>query len=318
MNLRDLEYLESVAVHRNFSRAALACNVSQPALSSQIKKLEQELGVEIFDRRHNEVLLTEFGARIIDKASSVNRNTRAIKDVAMQFKDQEAFPFKLGITPTLAPYLIGYFRDLIGHLYPSMRVVLVEDKPVQLARKIEMREIDVAFLARKTFNKLNEKQEKPSLSFQSLWLEPLFLAVKSGTPLASRNSILAKDVPADRLIRFAIPFGYDLEKDLPMAADEADSKVEFDVTAARFETVCRHISHSEDCTIVNSIAAEQFTKDRWGLSFIPFDDAGNKRDLGVVSRKGYNRQSLLDNRPKLILTIHPARPANSRRGQLLY
>jgi len=286
MNLRDLEYLESVAVHKNFSRAALACNVSQPALSSQIKKLEQELGVEIFDRRHNEVLLTEFGARI--------------------FKDQEAFPFKLGITPTLAPYLIGYFRELIGDLYPTMRVVLVEDKPVQLARKVESREIDVAFLARKTFDKLGEKQEKPTLSFQSLWLEPLFLAVKTGNALANRKSIFAKDVPADRLIRFSIPFGYDLEKDLPMAADEADSKVEFDVTAARFETVCRHISHSEDCTIVNSIAAEQFTKDRWGMSFIPFDDAGNKRDLGVVSRKGYNRQSLLDNFTTAIVGSPPA------------
>ena len=306
MNLRDLEYLESVVLHKNFSRAALACNVSQPALSSQIKKLEQELGVEIFDRRHNEVLLTEFGARIIEKVSLVNHNTRAIKDVAMQFKDQEAFPFKLGITPTLAPYLIGYFRDLIGNLYPSMRVVLVEDKPAQLARKIEMREIDVVFLARKTFDKLNEKQEKLSLTFQSLWLEPLFLAVKSGTPLASRNSILAKDVPADRLIRFSIPFGYDLEKDLPVVNDEADSKVEFDVTAARFETVCRHISHSNDCTIVNSIAAEQFTKDQWGLSFIPFEDAGNKRDLGVVSRKGYNRQSLLDNFTTAIVGSPPA------------
>lgn len=306
MNLRDLEYLEAVAINKNFSRAALACNVSQPALSSQIKKLEQELGVEIFDRRNNEVLLTEFGARIIDKASLVNRNTRAIKDVAMQFKDQEAFPFKLGITPTLAPYLIGYFRDLIGNLYPTMRVVLVEDKPVQLARKIETREIDVAFLARKTFDKLNEKQEKPSLSFQSLWLEPLFLAVKSGTPLASRKSILAKEVPADRLIRFSIPFGYELEKDLPVLTDETDSKTEFDVTAARFETVCRHISHSEDCTIVNSIAAEQFTKDRWGLSFIPFEDVGNKRDLGVVSRKGYNRQSLLDNFTTAILGSPPA------------
>ena len=251
-------------------------------------------------------MLTEFGARVIDKASAINRNTRAIKDVAMQFKDQEAFPFKLGITPTLAPYLIGYFRNLIGNLYPNMRVVLVEDKPAQLAQKIEARDIDVAFLARKTFDKLNEKQEKPTLSFQSLWLEPLFLAVKSGTPLASRKSILARDVPADRLIRFSIPFGYELEKDLPMVVDEADSKVEFDVTAARFETVCRHISHSEDCTIVNSIAAEQFTKDRWGLSFIPFDDAGNKRDLGVISRKGYNRQSLLDKFTTAILGSPPA------------
>ena len=95
MNLRDLEYLEAVAVHKNFSRAALACNVSQPALSSQIKKLEQELGVEIFDRRNNEVLLTEFGARVIDKAASINRNTRAIKDVAMQFKIRKLFRLNL-------------------------------------------------------------------------------------------------------------------------------------------------------------------------------------------------------------------------------
>lgn len=294
MNLRDLKYVEAVANHRNFSRAAQECNVSQPALSAQVKKLEQELGVTLFERKVSEVNLTEFGSRALEAAKQILRQTDAIREIAMEYRDLEALPFKIGMTPTLAPYLTKYFRDMLFELYPSMRVILVEDKPFELAQMVERQEVDIALLARKSHERIFSCSDSNAPHFSSIWLETLYLGVRKGHTLTQQSGILAKDVPADLLIRFNIPFGYDLEKDLPDMSDKLHEQTGFDVSAARFETVCRHISHSDNCTIINAIAAAQFEKDNWGLEFIEFEDDGNLRDLGMVSRRGYARQIVLE------------------------
>ncbi|MDJ0612937.1 MAG: LysR family transcriptional regulator [Rhizobiaceae bacterium] len=294
MNLRDLQYVEAIALHRNFSRAAHACNVSQPALSSQIKKLEQELGVALFERRTSDIQLTEFGTRAVESAKQILKQTDVIREMAMEYRDVEALPFKIGMTPTLAPYLTKYFRDMLLEIFPKMRVVLVEDKPFELAQKVERQEIDIALIARNSHELIYGGLKQKALDFTSIWLEPIYLGVRKGHVLAERSSIKAREIPAELLIRFNVPFGYDLEKDLPDVSGRIEEHTGFDVSSARFETVCRHISHSNHCTIINAIAADQFTQDNWGLEFIEFEDEGNMRDLGIISRPGYTRLSVLE------------------------
>ncbi|MEM9764427.1 MAG: LysR family transcriptional regulator [Pseudomonadota bacterium] len=294
MNLRDLVYVVAVADHRNFTRAAEAINVSQPALSNQIKKLEAELGIEIFARRKNDVRLTEFGERIVTAARQINDLARSIGELADTYRRVDMLPFRLGITPTLAAYLSRYFLDMLAELYPEMRLIIVEEYPVELARMVEDQELDTALIARKSHSAIFKEGARRSLAFTPLWLEPLFLGVREGHELCQRESILARDVPADLLIRFDISFGYDLEKDLPAPGSGSAEIVGIDVRSARFETVCRHVAQSEACTIVNAIAAIQFQSDNLGLAFIPFEDAGNLRELGAITRPEYHRKSVVD------------------------
>jgi len=306
MNIRNFKYVEAVALHRNFSRAALACNVSQPALSSQIKKLEQELGVMLFERKTSEVQLTEFGARAVEAAKQILKQTDVIREIAMEYRDLEALPFKIGMTPTLAPYLTKYFRDMLQGIYPNLRVVLVEDKPIELSQMVERQEIDIALIARKSHQLIFADTDRKPLDFTSIWLEPLYLGVRKGHPLAARSSISASEVPADLLVRFGIPFGYDLESQLPDVSGKMTEQTGFDVSAARFETVCRHISHSDNCTIINAIAAAQFQRDNWGLDFIKFEDEGNLRDLGMISRPKYPRHAVLQSMGNYINDYPPS------------
>lgn len=294
MNLRDLEYVHAVAKHRSFSKAAASCHVSQPALSNQIKKLEQELGATLFDRRVNEVQPTVFGVRVVDAAHQIILQTEKIRQIALEYRNQDTLPFKIGMTPTLAPYLTQYFSEMLSSLQEHTRVLLVENKPVELAEMVERQELDIALLSRKSHEMIYGREDKRSMEFKPLWQEPIYLGVRKGHPLAENQMIRAKNVPADLLIRFSIPFGYPLEKHLPEASDSIAEKTGFDVSAARFETVCRHISHSDDCTIINAVAAEQFKQDNWNLDFIEFEDEGNLRDLGIVYRPGYHRSELLD------------------------
>lgn len=293
MNLKDLTYVVAVAEHQNFTRASKAVNVSQPALSSQIRKLESEFGVDIFDRSDKLVRLTPFGAHVVEASRQIGALIERLGATAQTFRAVEATPLRLGMTPTLAAYLSGYFHKLVAARYPGMRVVIVEDKPVALARMVAKSAIDFALIARRTHAALAPDSAEAPFDFTSLWFEPLHLCVREGHPLAARSTITAADVPPDQFIRFDTPFGYELERDLPQPASDAAEKAGIDMRTARFETVCRHIAFSDAYTLVNGVAAEQFRRNDIGLAFVPFADAGNLRELGAITRPDYARRDVL-------------------------
>ncbi|MBO9412436.1 MULTISPECIES: LysR substrate-binding domain-containing protein [unclassified Ruegeria] len=297
MNFRDLEYVLAIAKYGQFSQAAAACNVSQPAMSNQVKKLEQELGAELFLRLNNEVRPTLCGVQVLRIAERILNDAQKIRDTATQFRDPEAVPYTIGMTPTLAPYLTQYFSDLFSALFPKMRVTMIEDLPQNMLRMVEDHTLDLALVA-----KINNTE---TLEFTSIWSEPLFLAVREGHPLCTLPSIAPEDVPRHDFIRLPHSFGYELENRLPKIDPVNRASKRFDLTALRFETICRHICYSDDCTIVSALAAEQFKRDRWPLCFIPFDAPGNLRDLGAATRPGCPRRPLLDRIGAFILEQPP-------------
>ncbi len=298
MNLRDLEYVVTLAKRGNFSAAAEECNVSQPALSNQIKKLELELGTDLFIRLSGEVRPTACGHRVVDIAQDLLGSAQRIRDTAAEYRDPEAVPFNIGLTPTLAPYLTQYFSDLFSALFPRMRVTMIEDLPQNMLQMVEDHRLDVALVAQLNHN--------TTLDFTSIWTEPLYLGVRNGHPLETLSSITPEEVPIHDFIRLPHSFGYALEDRLPTPDARSRASKKFDLTALRFETICRHICHSDDCTIVSALAAEQFRDDNWPLSFIPFEAPGNLRNLGAASRLNCPRKPLLakigayiqDNPPK--------------------
>ncbi len=285
MNLRDLEYVVAVAKLGSFSGAAEACHVSQPALSNQIKKLEKELGTELFLRLSGETRLTASGEKIVSIARGMLVDAQRIRDAAAEFRDPEAVPFNIGLTPTLAPYLTQYFSDLFSALFPKMRVTMIEDLPQNMLQMVEDHALDLALVAQLNHN--------PALEFTSIWSEPLYLALRNGHPLETLTSITPEEVPVHDFIRLPHSFGYALEDRLPTPNALSRASKRFDLTALRFETICRHICHSDDCTIVSALAAEQFRQDGWPLSFIPFEAPGHLRNLGAASRRNCPRKPIL-------------------------
>ena len=298
MNFRDLEYVLAIAKHGQFSQAAAVCNVSQPALSNQIKKLEQELGCELFLRLSGEVRLTECGKGVVKIAERILNDAQLLKDTASQFSDPEATPFKIGMTPTLAPYLTQFFAELFRVLFPNMTVVMIEDLPHSMLRMVAEHELDTALVA--------EINHAGDLDFTSIWNEPLFLAMRQAHPLSRLTSIRPEDVPEHDFIRLPYSFGYELETRLPSPGRASRIGKMFDLSALRFETVCRHVCYSDDCTIVSALAAEQFKRDNWPMSFVPFDGPGNVRNLGAATRRNCPRKPLLEKIGHFIYQAPPA------------
>ncbi len=175
MNLRDLEYLVAVADHRHFGRAADACHVSQPTLSTQLKKLETELGVDLVERAR-QVVLTEPGERVVERARAILADVDAVRGIARQASDPRAGTLRLGAFPTIAPYLLPHVVPHLRHEFADLELHLVEEKTPVLLDRLGAGRIDAAVLAMPVPDE--------SLHVEPLFREDFVLAVPAGHHLA--------------------------------------------------------------------------------------------------------------------------------------
>jgi LysR family transcriptional regulator, hydrogen peroxide-inducible genes activator len=142
MNLRDLKYIVAVAETRHFGRAATRCFVSQPTLSGQIKKLEDELGVVVFERTNRSVEITPVGESILAHARLALEQASAIEQVARAHQDPMAGPLRIGAIPTLSPYLMPLILVPLKHAYPKLTLVLSEELTDALLARLHRHELD--------------------------------------------------------------------------------------------------------------------------------------------------------------------------------
>ena len=144
MNLRDLRYLVSLADKQHFGQAAKACHVSQPTLSAQIRKLELELGIVIFERNNKSVVITRAGSAVIAKTRRALEQIDQITTIASDYQDQMVGDFRLGMIPTIAPYLIPDFLNPLSREFPKLDLIVSESITVELINQLDKHEIDAA------------------------------------------------------------------------------------------------------------------------------------------------------------------------------
>ena len=192
MNLRDLRYVVAVADHGHFGRAARICAVSQPTLSGQILKLEKELGVDVFERVGKAVRLTLAGAPIVEYARRVVTAADDMVAFAAIHRDPDAAPLRLGIIPTLAPYLMPIVLPVIREALPQLHLTLVEDLTARLIEPLLRGELDAALIACDV--------EAPGLREDALFDEPFWLVMPMDHVFAGRGSVPAGDVEPGSLL----------------------------------------------------------------------------------------------------------------------
>jgi LysR family hydrogen peroxide-inducible transcriptional activator len=167
LSLRDLEYLEAIAEHRHFGRAAEACGVSQPALSIQVRKLEALLDATIFERTPRGVIMTPQGSRILTLSRVVLREARVLLASRLTAEDEPAGPLRVGALPTLGPYLLPQVIRPLRARFPKLRFVLSEDRSEKLAEQLISGEIDAALAC--------NTGEGGAVAHDSLFFEPFVL-----------------------------------------------------------------------------------------------------------------------------------------------
>ena len=191
MTLSQLDYIVAVDTYRHFATAAEACHITQPTLSMQIQKLEDELGVLVFDRSKQPVVPTETGQAILVQARDVLRMARRIPEIVSESKENFRGDFRIGIIPTLAPYLLPYFIGEFMAKYPAVSIQIQEMVTEQVVERLRNGLIDVGLVVTPLAE--NGITEIP------LFQEPFVLYAAESNPLLDKATIAPTDLPADGL-----------------------------------------------------------------------------------------------------------------------
>ena len=254
MNLRDLRYLLAVAEHGHFGRAAETCGISQPTLSVQIRKLEELLGIVLFERTSKNVAPTAACEQLLGHVRAAVPEADAILLVARNLRDPLAGRLRLGIIPTLAPYLLPLVFAPLREALPALEVEPWEDQTTALLKQLRAYELDAALLATEVIG--------PDLASQPLFTESFLAALPPEHPLAGRKVVAEADLAQDILV---LADGHCL-RDQALAACGRSGALSGTMRATSLST------------LLNMVAAG------YGTTLIPGLAAGAAQDAGLVLR----------------------------------
>ncbi len=285
MNLRDLEYVTAIDRYRNFGKAAEACHVSQPALSSQVKKLEELLGVELFARTNNGVLTTDAGVRIVATAKDVLYSAQRLTDTAAEYRDPLAAPLRLGMIPTIAPFIVPYISGSIKVLSDELTTIYREQPTATLMTELEQRMIDVALVSGPI--------EMSGYKFTPIFREPLLLVVSKSHRLANSGSIAACDIPIEELL--LLPDEHCLRADTIALCGEENIGIDVphNTLAGNLLTVSHYLAQGVGCSLMPMLARPILEQANPDIRFVEIQGDDYARDIGFVSRKGCPREHIL-------------------------
>ena len=284
MNLRDLHYLVALAEHRHFGRAADACFVSQPTLSTQIKKLEGELGVTLVERTPGKILLTETGREITRRARAVLAEVDEIKAIAQRTRDPEAGTLRLGIFPTLGPYLLPHVIPLLRERFPRLELLLTEEKTEHVLRMLREGALDAGIVALPV--------HEDSLHSEFLFEEPFVLAVPGNHPLAKCTTRLKlSDLENEHLL--LLEDGHCLRDQALEVCQLAGANEKTGFRATSLETLRQMVAANVGITLLPTLAIKPPVAATENVHLIEFAGQPPSRRIAMVWRKSASMSTFL-------------------------
>jgi LysR family hydrogen peroxide-inducible transcriptional activator len=275
MNLRDLRYLVALAEHRHFGRAAAASYVSQPTLSTQIRKLEEELGVTLVERTPRRVLLTETGREIVARARDVLHEVEQIRGIARRTRDPEAGSVRLGIFPTLGPYLLPHVVPEVRKRFPKLELLLVEEKTEEVLKRLREGKLDAGVLALPVHD--------DTLHSEFLFEEPFVLAAPKQHPLAQRNTLKLDDLEDQSLL--LLEDGHCLRDQALEVCRMSGAGEKTGFRATSLETLRQMVAADVGVTLLPVLAVKPPVARADNIGLVEFRGRAPSRRIAMVWRK---------------------------------
>ncbi len=283
MNLRDLKYLVALAEHRHFGRAAAASFVSQPTLSTQIRKLEEELGVLLVERAPRKVMLTPVGRDIVERARRVLADVDQMTEIARRSQDPEAGSIRLGMFPTLGPYLLPHVLPGLREQFPRLEMLLVEEKTDALLDRLREGRLDAALLAMP----IHDDQ----LQVEPLFDEPFLLAVPRQHPLATKHSLSMQDL--DHVPLLLLEEGHCLRDQALDVCRLAGTGERDGFRATSLETLRQMVAAGVGLTLLPMLSVQPPVPPSPDIVLLPFRGESPHRSIAMVWRKSSAMSTLL-------------------------
>jgi LysR family hydrogen peroxide-inducible transcriptional activator len=274
VTLRQLRYLDALAQHRHFGRAAAACAITQPALSMQIRDLEKQLEVDLVERRSGEVALTEIGIEVARRGEGVLAAARDLVDFARHRRRILSGRLKLGIIPSLAPYLLPKFLPILQARYPDLTVELRETQTKILIEELAGGDLDALMLALPVLD--------AEIETIRLFDDPFLLAVPADDPLPETARVSARQIDQQRLI--LLEEGHCLRDQALAYCATARHEAPLSLGATSLATVMQMVANGYGVTLVPEVAVDVEVRDR-RVKLLRFTAPEPGRTIGLAWRR---------------------------------
>jgi LysR family hydrogen peroxide-inducible transcriptional activator len=290
MTLTELKYIVALAREKHFGRAADACFVSQPTLSVAIKKLEDELGIPLFERGSSEVSLTPVGQHIVIQAQRVLEEASAIKLIAQQGKDPLVGPLRVGVIYTVGPYLLPSLVSSMIKKVPNMPLILQENFTVRLLELLRQGEIDVAVLALP----INES----GFVIQPLYNEPFMVALPKSHHWVHEKVIYSDDLRSENML--LLGSGHCFRDQVLGVCPElsrfsqSSEGIQRTFEGSSLETIRYMVASGVGITVLPSSSVPNPVPKDSLLTYIPLANNDTQRTIALVWRKSFGRRIALD------------------------
>lgn len=299
MTLTQLKYITAVDTHRHFGKAAEKCHISQPTLSMQIKKLEEELGIQVFDRSRKPVVPTDVGRQVIAQAREVLRESRRIPDLISELGSEMVGTLRIGVIPTLAPYLLPHVTPQFSKQYPGVELVIEELITDQILEELERETLDAGLVA--TDMSENDVRQRP------LFEEPFVAYVSPDHRFADERLVDSADLSLDDL--WLLKEGHCFrDQVLQVCGQESQAcgamrSILFE--SGSLETLRNTVDSVGGMTLLPYLATLYLTDEQMEEYVKPFRSPTPRREISMVYRREYLKKHLIDAYVEVVLERLP-------------
>lgn len=284
MTLTQLEYILAVADTGSFSHAARYCHVTQPTLSMQIQKLEDELSVILFDRTKQPILPTAIGVEVIHQARLVMKGSQHIKEIVDEAKGSLRGELRVGIIPTLAPYLLPLFLKDLKTQHTDLHLTFEELQTEDLVERIRNHSLDLGIIVTPV--------DDLNIASHVLFYEPFVVYLAKGHPLLTQKKIHEKDLSSEEVLLLNEGHCF-REQSLSLCRNKRTftSERSFTFESGSLETLKRLVDQGESFTLLPWLAAQE-VEDKKRLR--PFSEPVPTREVSLIHGPHFQRKSLLN------------------------
>jgi LysR family hydrogen peroxide-inducible transcriptional activator len=304
MTFVQLEYIVAVDTWRHFATAASHCFVTQPTLSMQVQKLEDELGLKIFDRSKQPVIPTEAGRAVIEQARKILAEKQQIGEIIQERKGVLTGELRIGIIPTLAPYLLPLFIPSFTAKYPQIKLVVNELTTETIVARLRESRIDVGILV--------TPLQEPGIKEQVLFYEELLVYVSRKNAAWKKTYMLAQDIDPNKL--WLLEEGHCFRSQIVRLCELRKASREgshFDYEAGSLETLRRLVELNDGITILPELAALDLSAKQQQL-IRHFKRPAPMREVSLVVHRDFVKQRLVQALRQAILLCTPEKIRNNK------
>jgi len=308
VSLIQLEYIVALDTHKSFSLAAEKCFVTQPTLSMQIKKMESDLGITIFDRTHQPIVVTDIGKVIVDQARQVLSESRKIEELIAASKNTLTGELKIGIIPSLAPYLLPLFLGNFAKKNQGIKISVKELLTEDLADQLVHEKIDVGILV--------TPLAEAGLNEFPLFYEKILLYCNKNHAFAKQLDVKSNQLSSDNLWLLSQGHCFRNQTVNLCMTKEQMSSLPFQYESASIETLIKFVDKEGGFTLIPELALNDMTESKKSLAK-RIKDVNPVREVSLVTSRVFVKQRILEALKSEILNSIPKEMLDKKRGEIV-